>query len=375
MITEQDFNYTEKVDDILKEIYEKDSVYEDPESNIVIKYFGNKSQIPLKDPQKKWEDQEEQNNLLDPGDPKNYLVFMKYDNIYIGAISTDDLKTRDHFGLNIYSQDCFYVGHWKDNMKEGIGFLKINNDKMYVGNFSKNQLDGFGMFLDKGNKIFFFGNFNNGAYEDGIYYDYLNECVYRGKVINGKKNDNLCSYYDGKNKTLFIGEIIDDEFNKGYVSFFDLTPDKIINANDEEEEILRFNTKEIYYYDGLFDNHKLFFSSKDFRDEFYEKLKEIIYNIFIANDDLKKLNESFLDYFYYLERITNNDKFTENPEKYNSFDENNEDYVENNFNSNYSNYFQRLETIPKIDLSQFENSLDPEIIPDYEKASFQNDLI
>ncbi len=374
MISEQELIYKEKPDDILKEIYEKGSVDENPHSNIIIKYYGNKSQIPLNDPQKKWNSQEkDENNLLSPEDHRNYLLFIKYENIYIGAISIDDIYKRENFGLNIYSKDSFYIGNWKANMKDGIGFLKINNNLMYIGNFENNQLNGFGILYDKENNILFFGDFNHGEYEEGIFYNYVNEYFYRGKVKKGKKNDHLCTYFDPKNGNLFIGEIIDDEFNKGYIGFCNIT--QVKNNEDEDEELLNFNIQKIFYFDGLGANNKSFIHHDAFTIEFYSKIQDIMNNIFQADYNLKDQNESVLEYFSYLEGIESNEDYNISLENYNSF-ENNEQSIENEFISNYYNYYQRFKKgQQKLDLAEYENFLEqPETNPEFEKNAFQNSL-
>jgi hypothetical protein len=375
MISEQELEYKVKQDDILKEIYEKGSVDENPHSNIVIKYFGNKSQIPLNDPQKKWNDQEkDENNLLNPQDPRNFLLFIKYKNIYIGAISIDDIFKRENFGLNIYSEDSFYVGNWKANMKEGIGFLKINKNLMYVGNFKNNQMHEFGILYDKENNSLFFGDFDHGDYKEGIVYNYVNEWFYRGKLENGKKNDHLCTYFDAKSGNLFIGEIINDEFNKGYIGFCNITQVKNEDEN-EEEELLNFNIQKIFYFDGLGANNKSFIHHDAFTPEFYSKIQDIMNNIFQADYNLKDQNESVLEYFSYLEGIESNEDYNTALENYNSFD-NAEQCIENEFISNYDNYFQRYKKgQQKLGLAENEKFLEqPDTNEEFEKNAFQNNL-
>jgi hypothetical protein len=366
IICEQEFKFKEKTDDILKEIYEKGFIEENKNSNIIIKYYGNQSQIPLNDPQKKWNNLEnEEENNLGPEDPRNYLLFIKYENIYIGAISINDLNKRENFGLNIYSQDCFYIGNWRENMKDGIGFLKINNYLMYIGNFKTNQFHGFGILYNKNNKDLFFGEFNHGQYEEGIFYNDESEYFYRGKIKNGKKNDELCTFFDVKNGNLFIGEIIDDEFKKGYVGFCQITEEK---GNEEEEgDYLNFNVQKIFYFDELGADNKSFIHYYSFTSEFYAKIQDIMNNIFQADYNLKDQNESLLEYFGYLEGIQNNEEYNQNLENYNSF-QNNEQCIENEFISNYYNYYQRfISGQESLDLKAYEKFLEkPETNAEFE---------
>ena len=207
MIDEQEFTYQEKIDDIYKEIYEKGFL---KNSKMTIKYYGNKNQFQINDSQKKLDNQEIEKNEINKEDPRNSLLFIEYEDIYIGAISINNLHSRENFGFNIYSKDSYYIGQWKDNMKEGIGFLKINEDLMYIGNFECNQFNGFGISYNKKTGDYFFGEFNNGAYEEGIFFNELNEYFYRGKIKDGKKNDKLCTFFDSKNGYMFVGEIIEN---------------------------------------------------------------------------------------------------------------------------------------------------------------------
>ena len=365
IISEQEFSFKEKPDDILKELYEKGFIDENSNSNIIIKYYGNKSQIPLEDPQKKWNNLEEnEKNLLSPEDPRNYLLFIKYENIYIGAISINNLYHRENFGLNIYSPNRFYIGRWKENMKDGIGFLKINENLMYIGNFEKNQFHGFGILYNKSNKDLFFGEFKNGKYDEGIFFNDVTEYFYRGKIKDGKKNDNLCTFFDAKNGNLFIGEIIDDEFTKGYMGFCQITEE---NNEEEEGEFLNFNVQKIFYFDGLGANNKSFIHYYSFTSQFYATIQDIMNNIFQADYNLKDQNESLLEYFSYLEGIQNNEEYIQNVDNYNSFP-NNEQCIENEFISNYYNYYQRFKSGQEnLDLNDYKKFLEkPETTGEFE---------
>ena len=364
MICEQELSLEIKPENILKEFFEK---YEYKDSNIIIKYYGNKSQIPLND-QRKWNNQdEEENNQLKANDPRNYLLFIKYDNIYIGGVSINNLSKRENFGLNIYSDQSFYIGQWKDNMKEGIGFLKINENLLYIGNFENNQFNGFGVLYNKDNKDLFFGEFNLGDFEEGIFYNEESEYFYRGKIKEGKKNDELCTFFDAKNAYLFVGEIIEDEFNKGYLGICQITEEK---GNEEDEgEYLNFNVQKIFFFDGLGVNHKCFIHYYAFSSRFYAKIQDIMNSIFQADYNLKDQNESLMEYFSYLEGIVSNPDYSNNLENYNSF-QSNEQSFENEFISNYYNYYMRFKTgQSSLDLKEYEKFLE------HPQTTEENDLL
>ena len=358
MICQQKLSFKEKPNNILKEILEK-GIFEEPHNpNIIIKYYGNKNQIPINISKKKNNIQEKNDdNQLNDDDPRNSLLFIKYENIYIGAVSIKDISQRENFGLNIFSEQSFYIGQWKDNMKEGIGFLKIDENLMYIGNFGNNQFDGFGILYNKINGDYFFGDFNQGGYEGGIIYNEINEYFYRGKIKEGKKNDELCTYFDAKNGNLFVGEIVEDEYNKGYLAICQITEEKNNEEEEEEGEFLNFNIQKIFYFDGYGANNKSFVHYNDFSEDFYAKIQDIINNIFQADYNLKDLNESFKEFFIFLEGIKNNPDYIQNIENYNSF-QNNEQCFENEFISNYYNFYQKFKTGQEmLDLKEYENFL------------------
>jgi hypothetical protein len=227
---------------------------------------------------------------------------------------------------------------------------------MYIGNFENDQFDGFGILYNKINGDYFFGDFNQGGYEEGIVYNEVNEYFYRGKIKEGKKNDELCTFFDAKNAHLFVGEIKEDEFNKGYLGICDIKEEK---GNDEEEgEYLNFNVQKIFFFDGLGVNHKCFIHYYAFSSKFYAKIQDIMNSIFQADYNLKDQNESLMEYFSYLEGIVNNPDYNNNFENYNSF-QSNEQCFENEFISNYYNYYHRFKTGQQdLDLKEYENFLE-----------------
>ena len=334
IISEQEFEYNKEPNNILKELFENGKI----ENNnflegIIMHYYGNKSQIPIDDSLKKWNDQDENKNPLSPDDPKNYLIYMKYKNIYIGSISINDINIREGFGLNVYKENCLYIGQWKDNMKHGIGFFKINKNKMYIGNFKNNQLNGFGILYDKYNENLFYGNFNMGKYENGIFYNEKKNIFYRGKVHNSKKNDQLCTFFDANKGYMFIGEILDDVYNKGYIAFCNINDEKEIDTN---EIITKFDIEKSYYFNGADAVNRKYINGDNFSQDFSNLIYDTMNNIFQADFNLKDQNELLFEYFNWLEEITNNYELTQNVEKYCSFD--NENSFENQFVSQFMIY-------------------------------------
>ena len=131
MIKEQEISYKINLNEIIKLLtLQKDSIQID---NIIINYYGDRTKLKNK------------NFKVN----KEELLFINYKELYIGGVSLNDITQREKFGLNKYSENSFYLGQWKHNMKHGTGFLKINENIMYIGSFVKNQINGFGMLFYK----------------------------------------------------------------------------------------------------------------------------------------------------------------------------------------------------------------------------------
>ena len=99
---------------------------------------------------------------------ENNIFAIKYKEIYIGGISPN-FQMREGFGLNKYNdEDSFYLGKWSNNMKEGLGCLKIDTNNIYIGNFHQNQFDGEGILnISSENKnILFFGQMSNSEFNE-----------------------------------------------------------------------------------------------------------------------------------------------------------------------------------------------------------------
>jgi hypothetical protein len=325
MISEQEFSFEKNTNDILKKLYET-GVYEESDKAI-IKYYGNKNKIPLEEEGNKSEKSSENgeyNNIINPEEGRNTLV-INFNNIYIGGISINDIFKRENFGLNIYSEDSFYIGRWKENMKQGIGFLKINENLMYAGNFSYNQINGFGILYNKLKQTLIFGEFNNGELSEGVFYNIENGYFYRGKIKDGMKNGKVCTFNDAKKGYLFLGEIVNDEFKKGYTYFI-----KIEEGENEEEDNINFAIDKTVYFDGLGADNKIFYSDGSLKDE----LQDIAKTIIDSDLNLKDNEQKYLDYFNELNTIINEDCYY-NVEYYNSLKD--EQFIEKNFIDNYYN--------------------------------------
>ena len=116
--------------------------------------------------------EEIQSHLKNAEDTRNYILYIKYKDIYIGGLSILDFKSKEGFGFYKYlnnPEPRFYLGQWEENEKSGIGFLKFNNNHFYFGNFKNNQMNEYGLYYNKKDGNFFYGLFNNGKFNKGFY--------------------------------------------------------------------------------------------------------------------------------------------------------------------------------------------------------------
>ena len=323
--------------------------------NITINYFGDITKLPSiknnNSPSKKYIPKIKSNFTSNP------LLFTKYKDIYIGGISLYN-NTREKFGLNKFSDDSFYLGQWKRNMKHGIGFLKINNNISYIGAFKKNQLNGFGMLYYKNENILYFGNFNDGKFIDGLCYNQNKGTFYRGKINEGKKNDKFCTFFEINNGHLFIGEVKDDNFIKGYLGLCEISEENVEGAEDEEDEIINFKLQKIIYYDKTNKDNIIFIHYYSFTPDFYKKIQDFMNNVFQADFNLKDQTEGIIEYFNSLENCVNEKEYCDDINKYNPYD--NEENLEKFFLRDYNEYCERFETGQEVfDMENYDDILGP----------------
>ena len=350
MIREQSLKYNLESQEILKQLSEGGK-WSDQNENIELNFFGDKEILKNKQIN---DNQEKDKEKI------NYVVG-KYKDFYIGCLSINNFESREKFGLNKYFKDYFYIGQWKENKKEGIGFLKMNENILYLGEFSNNQINGFGMIYYKDLKYFYFGTFIDGQMDNGIYYNAQKLLFYHGKFKNGKKNDKLCSYFDVKNNHIFIGEIKDDIFIKGYLSICKITEDK-----EENEVQTDISIDKIIYLDKTNPNETKYKYFYQFVPEFYDKIQNIFFNVFQEYFNIKNNHENYnLAFLRNLEKTVQNDSYNKYLERYNPEEKFN---LENNFINGYEKYHNSfIESELNLNLKEHESILNSEPL-------IQNDL-
>ena len=293
------------------------------------------------------ENVDESNNENDENNQGN-IFSIKYKDIYIGGISPT-FQMREGFGLNKYNEDqTFYVGQWKNNMKEGMGFLKIEDNIFYIGNFHQNQFDGDGILYLKNKNTFYIGHMSNGSFDEGVYFNLDNDVYYRGKFINNIKNDDNCTMVEMKNRHIFIGKVENDIFEKGYLCQYD--SEEIKNGDNVE---MSFNIEKIfYYYKDQYNNNKFV---NQFENQFREVLKQNMQKIFEIEIKTKEHIQSILDYFDYLKTLAEDEDFNILM-KYNEKDENGLLYI---FINNYNFYWSEYQAIiENFNINDIKNEID-----------------
>ena len=365
MLNEQELLFPDTTYENLESIFQDDKIKDKSKIDIQVHYTGDKntklySEIlnNTKNLNNESIDYDESTKNIS-NNPYNYFLFIKYKDIYIGSVSIFNFNIRQGFGLNKYNENSFYLGQWKNNMKEGIGFLKIDTSKMYVGSFHENQFDGFGILYYKTKNLMYFGEFNNGTFDNGIYCNFVKGLYYRGKFIKNKKHDIFCSFLEMNNRHLFIGEVNQDNFIKGYLTIYQINEEIQKNEEtNEEEEVINFNIQKLFYYDKSDTSSTLFIHQNEMGEDFLKKVRTAINLLFKADYDIKERIQNNVDYFDYLESLTDDEDYNNLERYYES-----ENSLEKFFMTNYNNYLiSYKETQESVDLNEIQKEIGKPVI-------------
>ena len=268
---------------------------------------------------------EVQSHLKNTEDTRNYTLFIKYKDIYIGDLSIFNFQFKEGFGLYKYlnnEEKAFYLGQWEKNQKSGLGFLKIDNNHFYFGYFKKNKIDGQGFYYNKENGNYYFGIFNQNVFKKGIYFNVKKDIYYIGEFQNNKKNDNFCYYFNYKKNTLFLGKIKNDLFIKGHLFFLRIKE----NENDFTIENIR-----IVYYDknSKEDSKKIIFkNSNEIYEDVFKSIVQFTHKIKNMTENMKLFGE--------LEECYKDNSYNNALGRYNSYK--NSYSFQNDLIDNYNDY-------------------------------------
>ena len=284
---------------------------------------------------------------------ENNIFAIKYKEIYIGGISPN-FQMREGFGLNKYNdEDSFYLGKWSNNMKEGLGCLKIDTNNIYIGNFHQNQFDGEGILnISSENKnILFFGQMSNSEFNEGIYIDIDKELYYIGKFNNGKKNDDFCIMIEKNNRQIFVGKVNDDIFEHGYLCLYNSEEIQGQDENGEDISGVGFGVEKIFYYYKDQDGKNQFI----YEFENTEILSQNMEKIVAFEYEITKQIENTMNYFSYLNALVNDDDFN-SLLRYNDKDDKSLSYL---FVNNYNFHLEKYQEIKEnFDINEIKNKID-----------------
>ena len=325
MLYEQELSSKINLKEIIRKLsHQKNEITLD--NNIIINYFGDRKNL-----KRKYNSDEEITSL------KNSLLFINYKDIYIGGVSFLNINRREKFGLNKYSPESFYLGQWKHNTKNGVGFLKISEGISYMGNFLKNQINGYGMLFYKENSILYIGNFSEGKFTEGICYNIIDNSFYKGKMINGIKNDDFCSYTEFSKGRIFIGKSLNDIFVRGYLG---ICIQSKSNENDINNDCNILELNKIIFFDKTNKENMQIIPYTLFKEEFYFKIQDYIGNLIQTNYNLKAHCENLINYFKCFDSYVNDRDYIDYLIKYNQVD--NEESLENYFLRDFESFSKRF---------------------------------
>ena len=104
----------------------------------------------------------------------------------------------------------YYIGEWKDNMRHGKGILQYKNGRKYQGGWVNDKVSGYGK-TNYENGDYYAGEWKDGFRHGKGEYTYENGEYYKGEFWNGLRRKGLYYYKNGNTK--YDGEFIKDKFD------------------------------------------------------------------------------------------------------------------------------------------------------------------
>ena len=329
---EEEIIFEEKPQELLEILSKEGSIDESDKKGYKINYFGEKTPAYFEYLIKNYPLENLDSIYLylnSTEDTRNFFLYIKYKDIYIGGVSIFDFQSKEGFGMYKYLNlpgNPFYLGQWDADVKSGIGFLRMDKNHFYLGNFNNNQMEGEGIYYNKQNCNYFYGNFNNGNFKNGIYTNLKKDIYYIGEFKNNKKNDNFCCFFNRKKHKLFFGQIQNDLFIKGHIIF--------LRIKETTEEI-SINIEKIIYYDRTIQDDSKRIILKHSNKNFEEIVSEVLENI----EGIKQLYEA-MTFFDELKEVYSDTSYNNRIGRYNSYE--NEYSFENDILDIYNNYIPNL---------------------------------
>ena len=111
--------------------------------------------------------------------------------MFFGDFVGDKFEGSGNFSEQKYN---YYIGEWKDNLRNGKGILYFKNGDKYLGDFINDKANGYGKGIyENGN--YYIGEWKNGLmHGKGIMYYKNGDIKYDDEFIEGIPN-NYCLIY------------------------------------------------------------------------------------------------------------------------------------------------------------------------------------
>ena len=156
-------------------------------------------------------------------------IFLKDTNLVIGIHKQKSKINNENIGNFIWpiiislKNDFSYIkenyeGEYRNSLKEGYGKCIYENSNYYIGEWKNGLRNGKGVIYNKKGEIIYKGNFKNDKYNGYGEYFYEDGKYYIGQWENGERNGKGILYYEN-NKIQYEGDFKDDKFN-GYGKYF-----------------------------------------------------------------------------------------------------------------------------------------------------------
>lgn len=216
---------------------------------------------------------------------------------------------KSEFGIQKFTNDDIYIGHWKNDKIVGNGVYFYNTNEFFKGNFVDEKKSQGLYFKNHGEDTAFeafLGTFQDDKWIDnGIFFSnkkHDEKYIYRGKFVENKKHDDNGLYYVFNNRMLFKGKFENDKIIKGYI--FELVSDYQIksvieiNYTDSEMKKIQVQREEMYTQIKNVEDFITYLKDFDLEESIKKMAKEVIklkadtkIEGIMSNDELLELKD------------------------------------------------------------------------------------
>lgn len=134
--------------------------------------------------------------------------------LYIGGKKGEK---KEGFGKQIWTNDSYYIGEYKDDKANGLGIFITNNNE-YKGEFLSDSANGYGIYNYNNNEIIYEGYWDDDVQNRYGIEKWKDGSIYIGQYMSGKKNGiGIYMWLDG---TRYEGEFKDNSFHGQGIYYF-----------------------------------------------------------------------------------------------------------------------------------------------------------